>query len=487
MIPVNTVVKVNILSSPIFPARRGFGILLILGTAAVLNTAERSREYLDLDAVASDFGTNSEEYKAANVFYAQSPNPRVLRIGRRYTAAVAGQNVGSLLPTTDMAVWNAVTTGTLNVSIDGVVKSLTAMTFAADANLVAVAARIQAALVTAGAVAATVTYSGTRFIISSGTTGVLSTVSYTSTPGTGVYIGNMLGTDATKNPTLTTGSALETASAALSAQQDYNSGWYGVHFTTTASEQDNKDAALWCEARVKLLGYTTTLAAALSAVSTTDIGYAMKAAGYRRTFGVYDPNDPYAAVSAMARAFAVNFNTPMSALTLKFKTLPSVTPSNLTGTDKSVLDAKNLNYYTYFGDSPMLAEGKMASGVFFDEVHGLDWLQNAIETNVFGYLYSRVTKVPQTDRGVQLIMQQIEKALAQGVENGLLAPGTWNGGEFGALRTGDFMKAGYYIYASSVANQNQSDREARKAPPITCAAKGAGALHSVDVSVSFDR
>lgn len=487
MIPVNNVVKVNILSSPIFPARRGFGILLILGTSAVLNTAERSREYLDLDGVGSDFGTNSEEYKAATIFYAQSPNPRVLRVGRRYNTAVGGENVGSKLPTADIATWQAVTTGAMNVNIDGTVKSISALNFSTDTNLVAVAARIQTALVTAGAVGAKCTYSGTRFVIGSGTTGPTSSVGYTVAPGTGVYIGNMLGTDASKNPTLTVGSLAEAAPAALSAQQDYNSSWYGLHFTTTATEQDCKDAALWCEARTKIFGYTTTATAALSAASTTDLGYAMKAAGYRRTFGMYDPVDSYAAISAMARAFAVNFNSPSSALTLKFKTLPGVTPENLSGTDKSVLDAKNLNYYTYFGDSPMLAEGKMASGVFFDEVHGLDWLQNAIETNVFGYLYSRTTKVPQTDRGVQLIMQQIEKALAQGVENGLLAPGTWNGGEFGALRTGDFLKSGYYIYASSVQTQNQSDREARKAPPITCAAKGAGALHNVDVSVSFDR
>jgi len=135
----------------------------------------------------------------------------------------------------------------------------------------------------------------------------------------------------------------------------------------------------------------------------------------------------------------------------------------------------------------MLAEGVMASGKFFDERHGLDWLQNAIETNVFGYLYTRTTKVPQTDKGVAALVQQTEKALREGVNNGLLAPGVWNGMDLGEVSSGDFLPKGFYVYAQPVAEQNQSDREARKAPPIQVIAKGAGAIHFADITVTFER
>ncbi len=488
MIPVNKVVNVNIQTSPIFPARRGFGLLLIIGAAAVLSVAERSREYADIDGVAADFGTNTEEYKAALSFFSQSPNPKQLRIGRRFTAPVAGENLGSLNHEKTLATWTAIATGKIAVIFDGgAVITTAAMDFSTDLTLNAVAARIQAALITAGAVGVQVQYLGNRFVIRSGTTGVLSSVGYTTNPGSGTYVGVMLGTDATAAPILSMGAIAETASAVLQKQQDYNTEWYGVGFTNVASVQDLKDAAGWAEARVKIFGYTTADQSVKDALVTNDIASYMKTNLYRRTFGMFDSNDPYAQFSAMARAFAVNFNENNSTLTLKFKTLPGSSPENLTVNEAAVLDSKNINYYTYFGDSAMLAEGKMANGVFFDEVHGLDWLQNAIETNVFGYLYTRKTKIPQTDRGMVLLAQQIKKAMDEGVNNGLLAPGTWNGDEFGELHTGDFLDTGYYIYGNPMSTQNQSDREARKAPPFQVAAKGAGAIHFVDISVSFDR
>lgn len=487
-LPVNKVVNVNIQTSPIFPARRGFGLLLVIGTAAILSTAERSRLYADADGVAADFGTNTEEYKAAQSFFSQSPNPHALRIGRRFADAVAGENLGSLNYEPLIAAWAAVTTGTLRVAFDGSPAVTTAsMNFSTDLNLNAVAARIQAALITAGATGAVVQFLGNRFVIRSGTTGIASSVGYTTNPGTGTYIGTMLGTDAASSPILSIGAVAESAADVLQKQQDFNTEWYGFGFTNTASVQDLKDAAAWAEARVKMFGYTTADQSVKDALVTNDIMSYMKSNAYRRTFGMFDSNDAYAAFSAMSRAFAVNFNEQNSTITLKFKTLPGSSPESLTVSEAAVIDSKNGNYYTYFGDSAMIAEGKMASGVFFDEVHGLDWLQNAIETNVFGYMYTRVTKVPQTDRGMQLIVQQVEKALAEGVNNGLLAPGTWNGSEFGQLKTGDFLKRGFYVYANPINTQNQSDREARRAPPIQVAAKGAGAIHHVDVTVNFDR
>lgn len=486
-IPVNKVVDVKIYTSPIFPQRKGFGLLLIIGTSTVLPVAERMREYSDITSIATDFGTSSEEYKAALAFFSQAPAPTTLRIGRRFATAVSGENLGSLNYTKTIATWNAVTNGSLQVAIDGSNKTLSALNFTTDTTLALVASRIQTALVTAGAVGATVVFLGNRFVIRSGTTGATSTVGYTSTTGSGTYIGTMLGTDASVSPILSAGAAAESAATCLTAMQNYSTAWYGVTFTNTASVQDLKDAAAWCEALVKIFGYTTSDANSKDPLQTTDIGYYMNSMTYRRTFGIFDSTDPYAVCSAMARAFVVNFNEQNSTLTLKFKTLPGCSPESLTSNDKTALDAKKLNYYTQFGDSAMLAEGVMANGVFFDEVHGLDWLQNAIETNVFGFLYTRTTKVPQTDRGMQLIVQQVEKALADGVNNGLLAPGTWNGDEFGQLKTGDFIKAGYYVYAAPMATQNSSDRQARIAPPIRVAAKGSGAIHFVSVGVTFDR
>lgn len=490
MIPVSRVVNVNILTSPIFPARRGFGLLLILGSASILPLHERSREYASIDEVQADFGSNTEEYKAALAFFQQNPNPHTLRIGRRFATATNGELYGGSTAVKVIATWQAITTGSVKIGMDAVAPvNVTAMDFSGAANLNAVAAIIQTAVRAANAafVAATVIYDGMRFIVRSGTTGAASAVTFAAAAGTGTDISTMMAGTAATGARVTQGSAAEDMSTALQKQQDYNTEWYGITLTSTASNQDLQDAAAWAEARVKIFGYTTADPASYDSTSTTDLAYLFMNAGYRRTIGLFDDNDPYAIASLMARAFAVDFNASNSTITIKFKTLPGQTPSEITSTQATAMDDKHLNYYTRFGDSAMVAEGTMANGVFMDEVHGLDWLQNAIETNVFGFLYTRQTKVPQTDRGMVLITQQIEKACAEGVNNGLLAPGMWTGDEFGTLKTDTYLDKGYYVYAASVDTQNQSDREARIAPPFQVAAKGAGAIHKVNITVSFNR
>jgi hypothetical protein len=59
----------------------------------------------------------------------------------------------------------------------------------------------------------------------------------------------------------------------------------------------------------------------------------------------------------------------------------------------------------------------------------------------------------------------------------------WNSNGFGQLAEGDFLQKGYYVYALPIAQQNPTDRAARKAPPIKIAAKLAGAIHHADINI----
>ena len=76
------------------------------------------------------------------------------------------------------------------------------------------------------------------------------------------------------------------------------------------------------------------------------------------------------------------------------------------------------------------------------------------------------------------------------VNNGIVAPGTWNGAiPFG--NPDDFKRnieeRGYYIYSLPISQQSQTDREARKAPVVQIALKFAGAIHSSEVIVNIER
>ncbi|EHK8616850.1 DUF3383 family protein, partial [Salmonella enterica subsp. enterica serovar Mississippi] len=132
-------------------------------------------------------------------------------------------------------------------------------------------------------------------------------------------------------------------------------------------------------------------------------------------------------------------------------------------------------------------QGVMSSGDFFDERHGLDWLQNYVQTNLYNLLYTSTTKVPQTDAGVTRLLSNVEQSMDQSVTNGLVAAGVWNGGPIGQLNSGDTLTKGYYVYAQPLSEQAQADREARKAPVIQVACKLAGAVHFADVQINVVR
>lgn len=285
--------------------------------------------------------------------------------------------------------------------------------------------------------------------------------------------------------------AVETLLQAVNACLQYTN-WYGLAIADSADlvEADviSVAAAIEASSLSRILAVTTDDVNVLVAGNTDNIGYKLKAAGYGRTFWQYSSSSKYAAISAFGRAFTVNFTGNNTTITLKFKTEPGVTYETLTTTQAAAIDSINGNVYVYYAnDTAIIQQGVMANGDFFDERHGLDWLQNYVQTNLYNLLYTSTTKIPQTDAGVTRLMTNVEASLDQAVNNGLIAPGVWNGGPIGQIESGDTLTKGYYVYADAVANQAQSDREARKSPVIQAAIKMAGAIHYGDVQINVVR
>lgn len=285
--------------------------------------------------------------------------------------------------------------------------------------------------------------------------------------------------------------AVETLLQAVNAYLQYTN-WYGLAIADSADlvEADviSVAAAIEASSLSRILAVTTDDVNVLVAGNTDNIGYKLKAAGYGRTFWQYSSSSKYAAISAFGRAFTVNFTGNNTTITLKFKTEPGVTYETLTTTQAAAIDSINGNVYVYYAnDTAIIQQGVMANGDFFDERHGLDWLQNYVQTNLYNLLYTSATKIPQTDAGVTRLMTNVEASLDQAVNNGLVAPGVWNGGPIGQIESGDTLTKGYYVYADSVDNQAQSDREARKSPVIQAALKLAGAIHYGDVQINVVR
>ncbi|MCK0552578.1 DUF3383 domain-containing protein [Pantoea ananatis] len=268
--------------------------------------------------------------------------------------------------------------------------------------------------------------------------------------------------------------------------------WYGLGITFDADRKDDDllpvCAAIEASTVSRILAVTTKNTDALLAGVNTDIASKVKAAKYSRTFVQYSSASNYAAVSAFGRAFTVDFTGNNTTITLKFKQEPGITYETLTTAQAAALDAKNCNVYVYYAnDTAILQQGVMGNGDFFDERHGLDWLQNYVQTNLFNLLYTSGTKVPQTDAGNTRIMANVEASMDQAVDNGLIAPGVWNGGAVGQLSPGDTLTKGYYVYMAAISSQAQADREARKSVPVQVACKLAGAIHYASVQINVMR
>lgn len=488
-IPLNSIVTVNISVSPTFPSRQGFGTLLaITKETGVLSPAERIRTYGDADAVSADWGATAEVTLLANSYFSQSPKPTTFMVGIRFESDVSAQIIGGTVPTTELATFQAITDGSLAISIDGVPAALSGMSFASATSMDDVASVIQAALraeAVGGYTVATCIYDTDHFEITSGTTGATSTMSYLSSTGAGTDISTLLkmeqGTGIKAD-----GIDAETISATLSALEEVNSGWYGFAFTKEVRDnvvintEDAVDAAAtWAEARVKVFFTTTNDELALNSASTTDIAYKLAQKSLSRTCMIFSnyPSE-YPEASIAGRAFSVDFTAGNPSITLKFKQLPGITVEDISYSQKLALDAKNCNAFISVAGNFMLSEGVVSSGRFFDEVHGLDWLQDAIQTNVFGSLYTS-RKVPYTDAGIQILAQSVRNALAEGVTAGLLAPGT--------DINGNFLSEGYTVITVPEAQVSQSDKEARIYKGISFTALGAGAIHGVTVNGIFER
>ena len=173
-LPVSRVVNVKVEMSPVAAALRNFGAMLVIGSTDVIDVGERIREYNDIGTVADDFGTDAPEYAAAQAFFAQSPKPTMLYIGRWAKTAVAGLAKGRILSTAeqDIAKFKAVSSGAFDITIDGSKVSVSAVNLSTQSNLNGVATAITAGLNSKG----TCVWDGLRFVVKSATTGAKSSV-----------------------------------------------------------------------------------------------------------------------------------------------------------------------------------------------------------------------------------------------------------------------------------------------------------------------
>lgn len=206
----------------------------------------------------------------------------------------------------------------------------------------------------------------------------------------------------------------------LTAIQGVNDDWYALACTDRTSATVQAIAA-WIESQVKIFGTASSdlnIINQAAGVDTTSVAAIFNNAGYVRSFVIYhqDATDDYPECAWFGNCLPL---VPGSE-TWKFKTLNSISYSDLSSTQENNAFNKQCNTYEYVAGVGITQNGTMAQGEFIDIIRGVDWLTSTIQTYVYSVLVNS-PKVPYTNAGITAIEAEIRRALQQGINNDFIS------------------------------------------------------------------
>ena len=495
----NNVINVALLQQGRALARDNMNICaLFTADNTVLSSSERVRFYTAASQVSADFGSDNSVTRLAQTFFAQQPNPinadglfvaAFWRATDESVAASAAVLRGEQLSEdATLPLLQAISDGSFNITVDATPEqTVTGIDLRTAISFTEVASTLNTAIT-----GATVTEVDGRFIVTSATTGATSALTFLTAGSTGTFLGPLLGLDSASAATLTSGAAADTLSAetkvaALDAARN-SINFKGFVFEDNPTDVETRDIAAWCQANDALTYDVFDLDSHLQ-VDTTNIVWELKLASRTRYRCLYSPtgnrNFP---VAYMSRMHVVNFAAENSAITMNLKELNGIVADDLSQTVITQAQRVGLDIYVAFKRTvPRL----LTSGAndFTDNPYNLIAYVDAMSTDLFNILGQTATKIPQTERGVNQLVDQAERTTRGFVTAGIFAPGTWTSTDrFGdeAVFNRNIEENGFYVLARPLSEQTNDARQRRESPVIQVAVKNAGAIHSVNVIVNFN-
>lgn len=497
MANINNVVNVSVIPQGRSLSRVNMNIVaLFTSQLGALSSANRTKAYTDLSSVASDFGTTSAVYQHASILFAGTKNPcnsggyLVVGFWRAVAETVsvtAGKLRGiQLSEAVVIPTLQSISDGSFKITVDGVEDVITGLDFRTIDELSDIVDILNANLV-----GATASINDQRIIITSDTTGAASQVSLISENTSGTFIGNVLGLalgtgavsiNGIASGTLTAESKIDAVTECLKEEP-----FKGFVFIDNPTDVESKELAVFAQAN-DLLSYDVFDSVLNLEKDVSNIVWDIKLSGLENYRMIYRKDgDRKIATAEMSRLHTVNFNNENSAITLNLKELKGIVSEDYSQDEINKAKKVGLDLYTNFGDLPKL----LTSGAngWADNVYNIIAIKNFIQIDVFNLLGTTGTKLAQIKRDVNKIVDTIEKTLILFRKANVIGAGTWNSpDDFGdpLLFRRSILTNGYFIYAQPLSEQVQSDRVQRKSPAIQVALKLAGAIHSVDITLSIE-
>lgn len=440
---LDSLVNVSVTTLTTAVSRAGFGTPMIVGYHNEF--ADRVREYAAATALTSmvsdGFATDHPIYLAAQALLSQNPRPSKIKVGRKTVAPTKTIRLTPVV-TTEGFVYEFVVEGTeITYTVPG-----SATVASISAALVALIDALATAAATDNTTHLTVTASTAGNPLS-----VVSTHRHTE----------LQVADLTAD-TGGTGLAADLASIQL-ADPD----WYGFCLASQ-SAAEIAIAAAWCETQRKIFVASSQDSACKSAGSTTDIMYTSNAAEYARTCLVFH-EDAYSFPAAALLGSRLP-DDPGSD-TWAFKSLAGIAFSPLQPGEQSAIQAKKGVCYVRVAGVNVTLDGWSTAGEYMDVTRFIDWDTARRQERLFSLLVNR-KKIPYTDKGIALVVTEMEAQNSAGVSAGGINPGT-----------GTVDDPSPTVTAPKASEVSANDRATRLLPDVNSYYRLAGAIHQLNVSV----
>ncbi|MCP3685810.1 MAG: DUF3383 domain-containing protein [bacterium] len=425
----------------------GFGIPLVITNSSLLTTTSRVKSFTSLSAVATFFGSASEEALLADAYFNQSSSliyqPETLKFGRFASADTSAVIECGNTPETDFEVWKLITDGEFGITIDGTLDDVDSLDFSSVTSLDDVAT-----VITAGLTQGTCTWNQeNRFVVESPTTGATSLITLLDTvavpagtdiSGSGYLAGAVeVGVSTPNGAILSQGQVAETFEVGLTAIQNIDDVWAIMTAEKEFRDVSNTEAmADAIEGRKKIFLIETNDSNVLISGDTSTFSYYVKNLNYLRTGIMYHDNS---ALYPVASWIGQQAPKPVGSSNWSFKQLAGsadgaasqITAVDLTEGQKSAALEVNCNLYcstlgktfTFFGT---MGGGKNddKDGEYIDVVRNIDYLQSVVEDTLMDLLLEKEI-IPYTNAGITIVDNSLKDVLQrQGVDTGILVDET---------------------------------------------------------------
>lgn len=339
------------------------------GTAMALNAVIISddvkfvaKEYSNADAVGNDYGTTSEKYKFAQIYFngftGSTVKPSALFISKYSAVDSAAKLTGASLRSMSLDQLKAVT-GAISVTIDGVLATGTV-------DLSTATSFSNAATLIATALTAAVTFDTQlqSFVIASGTTGATSSISF----ATGAAAEALALTELT-GAQLDNVTTVDTATTAMKRLTNYtlNLSTIVAETSTALTDDVQKEIATWVSLqnhRYWLVKYGEEPTALIANNTTNFAGWIAEnnVADVTCVYGTFE----HAALCA-GYAASLNFSELNGRTTMDFRSTSTLAPSVTDVDDANALESNGYAYYGAFAtanDRFIFLRNSIVSGEF---------------------------------------------------------------------------------------------------------------------------